>query len=342
MFKSARLKLTAWYLIIIMLISGAYSLGIYRVHSLELERFSHDQHMRIERRLREGRFTPEMQNRMRHQLFMGNELIDEARRRLAVELLFINGVILLVAGGIGYFLAGKTLRPIKNMVDEQHRFISDASHELRTPLTALKTSMEVHLRDKKLTLPEAKKLIEESIIDVDRLQALSDGLLQLATYEKANNHSVFESLSLLELVNEAVRKINPLAKQKHITIENKVKEGNINGNKCSLINLFVILLENAVKYSPEKSQIEIASQNINKQTSITVKDHGSGIDKKDVPHIFDRFYRADKSRTSQSTPGYGLGLSIAKKIMDEHNGIIEVKSKVGEGTTFQLFFSKHS
>jgi len=135
MFRSARFKLTAWYLLIIMLISALFSLVIYRGVTLELEmRFS----------LIEQRF--EMQNfRMNHPPLSSPPLFEEdlatAKRRVLMMLLYINGVILVFSGGAGYFLAGRTLGPIENALEEQKRFVADASHELRTPLTALKTSI---------------------------------------------------------------------------------------------------------------------------------------------------------------------------------------------------------
>ena len=106
------------------------------------------------------------------------------------------------------------------------------------------------------------------------------------------------------------------------------------GNKSGLAELMVILLDNAIKYSPAKSTITYTVTHPDSAIVFSVEDHGMGIDAKDIPHIFDRFYRADKSRSKQDVAGYGLGLSIAKKIVDYHRGTISVISKVGEGTRF--------
>src|SRR3989344_3853916 len=129
MFKSARLTLTAWYLAIIMVISIAFSLMIYRVLLIEVIRFERAQRVRIERRMQF----------FNSPIPVSLELIEEIKQRLIFRLFMVNIGIMVISGGLGYFLAGRTLKPIKEMVDEQNRFISDASHELRTPLTSLKS-----------------------------------------------------------------------------------------------------------------------------------------------------------------------------------------------------------
>lgn len=326
MFATARLKLTAWYVLIVMLVSVAFSLIIHRASVGELERFERMHRTRIEYRLRHVR------------LILDSELIAQTKQRILLVLITINGGILVLAGAAGFFLAGRTLRPIKEMVDEQNRFISDASHELRTPLTALKSAMEVHLRDKKLTLSQAKTLIADSIKDVDRLQSLSDALLRLAQFQNPSHHLSFEQSLLLSLVEEAIHGIQPLAKQKNITVKTAVKDCKIRGDIRGLVDVIVILLDNAVKYSPKKSVITLSSRKTDNTVVLSVSDEGIGIGEKDLPHIFDRFYRADVARSHTSRSGYGLGLSIAKKIIDAHHGTISVKSTPHKGTTFMIRF----
>jgi len=230
-------------------------------------------------------------------------------------------------------LAGKTLQPIARMVEEQNRFISDASHELKTPLTSLKTAMEVGLRDKKLNLTAAKKLISENLTEINKLQSLSEGLLQLAQHKTGNNNLKFEKLSLRKIVTEAVSKINVIAKEKKVAIKNKVKNYKVKGNKYSLMDLFVIILDNAVKYSKTNSPVAIEANKKNKTVIVSIVDRGIGIDKEDLPHVFNRFYRADRAR---GKGGYGLGLAIAKKIIENHNGTVEIESELGKGTIVKV------
>ena len=327
MFRSARLKLTAWYLIILMTISITFSAVIYRVLSKEIERFERSQRFRIERSI-----PPEVDRPPRQTIPKNPELIEETRKRILLMLIAVNSGIFVLAGGLAYFLAGITLSPIKQMVDEQNRFITDASHELRTPLTSLKSSMEVSLRDNKLTLVDSKQLIAESITEVNKLQALSDSLLELAQYQKPNANIQLEEVSTKEVVKTAIDKVKPQAKQKKIKIIDTSNIYKVTANKYSLVDLLVILLDNAIKYSRQNSSVTISSHKTEGYLEITVSDRGNGISKIDIPHIFDRFYRSEKDRSKN---GYGLGLAIAKQIVEKHNGTISVAS-TKSGSTFTV------
>jgi signal transduction histidine kinase len=329
MFDSTRIKLTAWYLLIIMFISIAFSLVIYQGLMNEVHRFSRTQRMRIERILPPNPTQP---------FFADEDLITEIRQRIIIELTIINIFIFITSGALGYFLAGKTLRPIQEMIEEQNRFISDASHELRTPLTALKSSLEVTLRDKNLSIEDAKKTMYESIGDANDLQRLSDSLLNLSQYQKPFFSSNIKNISLNFCIDEAVKKVTPLAKEKQIIFKKTIEEINIKGIKDDLINLFVIILDNAIKYSHKKTTIKIHTKKTNNQIIITIEDKGMGIEKKDLPFIFDRFFRADRSRTKERIVGYGLGLSIAKKVVLNHHGKIFVTSKINKGSVFTINF----
>jgi two-component system, OmpR family, sensor histidine kinase CiaH len=332
MFHSARLKLTAWYLLIIMTISVMFSIIIYHDLSQEINRFEQIQRNRIERRLLENFPAPPPMP-----LPTANpELLIETNHRILLMLTLVNTGIFILSGGLGYFLSGLTLKPIKDMMEEQNRFISDASHELRTPLTSLKIAFEVYLRGKKPTPQEAKTLITESIDEVNKLQSLSESLLLLAQYEKPREQMVFEKVSLSHVVTLAVKKIKPIADHKKIGIISKTQDITVKGNTYSLIDCLVILLDNAIKYSKEGSNVSVTVGKTDSNASISVTDHGIGIATNDIPHIFDRFYRADSARIKASTGGYGLGLPIAQKIVDTHKGTIQVKSKVNVGSTFTI------
>jgi len=308
-----------------------FSVVIYDGINRELGRVEHFEKVRQERfdngiqlpsPSRDFRFNP--------------QTIAQSRDRLLLTLGLINLGILVFSGAAGYFLAGITLRPIKEMIDDQNRFVTDASHELRTPLTTLRTEIEVGLRDKNLTVPQSKKLLESNLEEVIALQALSDNLINLTTYHKSNGSVAFTKLSLAEVMEKALKKITSAAKQKNIQIEKNVKDFTVMGDKQSLTDLFVILLDNAIKYSPEKSKIAIKTTKTDHSVLIKIKDEGIGIDKKDIAHIFDRFYRADKARSKTDSSGYGLGLSIAKNIVDAHGGTISVESNANKGTTFTV------
>jgi two-component system sensor histidine kinase CiaH len=352
MFESARIKLTAWYLLIIMVVSLFFSFAIYSGINNEFGRIE-----QFEKRRQEDEkkgFVPEFEAFLKDQQNKGlptppnvritrrldPQMIRESRTRLIVLLGVVNGCILFLAGFAGYFLAGRTLRPIKDMLDEQNRFVTDASHELRTPLTSLKSSIEVSLRDNTLTTQQAKKVLESNLEEVNSLQVLSDSLIELTQYPNGSK-KLFEKLSVDALLLEATKKVSSLAKQKHIAIEHKKTDALVFGEKQSLIELVVIILDNAIKYSFEKTSITITVKTPDGKVLITIVDQGIGIDPKDFPHIFDRFYRADKSRSKNDTPGYGLGLSIAKHIALLHKGSLHAESIVGKGTTFSISLPKY-
>lgn len=327
MFKEARLKLTAWYLLIIMVISLSFSGIIFSMVSMEMERFS-----------RSPRFVIES----RQNILEREDLLKESKKRLFVFLAEINGVILIISGSLGYFLAGKTLSPIQKMLEEQKRFVSDASHELRTPLTALKSMFEVGLRDKKMSLKEARTLIGEGIEESDKLKKLSDSLLELARENNNGQKILFEKVKISEIVNEAIKKIEIKAKSKKMKILTKLNGYSVKGNKDKLSELFVILLDNAVKYSPNNTQIKVIAKKAKGQVTIKVIDQGKGIEEKDLAHIFERFYRADSARSHTDEGGYGLGLAIAKKIVEEHKGKILVKSIFDKGSEFKIILPSFS
>ena len=326
MFEKARLKLTAWYLLIIMLISISFSLAIYRVLVMEISRVE-----RMQRLRRELQIPFEMRRPV-----IDPEVLNETENRLRAILIIINLGILGSSALASYFLAGRTLKPIKDMVEEQSRFITDASHELRTPLTSLKSEIEVNLRDKNLKISDAKKLLESNLEEVNNLQYLSDNLIKLTQYQTSSIRVSFEQISLLEIIDQAQKNIANMAKQKRINIRNQVKDIQIIGDKQSLIELFVIFLDNSVKYSPKNSLITLSSKKIDDFVQVDIADKGVGISQEDLPHLFNRFYRADKSRTKSEVGGYGLGLSIAKQIVNEHKGFIKVESKFDKGSTFSI------
>jgi len=352
MFRSARLKLTAWYLLIIMTISLSFSGVIYRASTLELDRVERMQRQRIERGWPQ-RFPSipfNQQDELPGFFRLDPALIQETENHLLLFLVAVNAVILVTSALAGYFLAGRTLQPIENSLEEQKRFVADASHELRTPLTALKTSLEVALRDKKMDLAEARKVLSENLDEVDDLKSLSDKLLSLTRYQSDGQSLIFKEVDIKEVVEKAINKMAPLAKEKGIEVnksfdfaphhtvqgfaQDKLSGLELKGNPESLEEMLLIFLDNAVKFTPKGGKVAVTTAVRGQRLEIRVKDTGIGIAKEDLLHIFDRFYRADQSRTKEKVDGFGLGLSLAKKIIELHKGTVEVESKVGKGTSF--------
>lgn len=306
-FNSARTKLTLYYLTIIMIISLFFSVIIYKGTTFELSRIENMQRIR----------------RPNLQFVIDPDIIRETKARIFISLLSLNVVILGFSGISGYFLAGKTLDPIKEMMDEQKEFVSNASHELRTPLASLKSQIEVGLRDKNMTLQEARTLLNSNLEDVNNMTNLSNYLLKLNKFQSENTKIEFKKVELSSVVKKAI------GKQK---VKTKFEKTIVKVNEDSIIEMASILIDNAVKYSSGKT-VEVI---VKKPGILIVKDNGIGISDSDLPHIFDRFFRGDKARNKD---GYGLGLSIAKQIADVHGAKIKVVSKLGVGTTFKVIFS---
>lgn len=257
----------------------------------------------------------------------------ESRVHLFNQLLWINGLVLVIAAFGGFYLSGTTLAPIQKVMEQQKRFIADAAHELRTPLTALKTSLEVNLMDKKLS-STAKQVLQENLEDVSSLESLTDSLLKLAQAEEQAYE--MEPVRLNKVIDKAIKQIQPLAKKKQIKIQTSFdpKKIIIKGYEPVLIELFVILLDNAVKYSHKKGQVKLLAKQRKNSVQVKIVDQGVGIAQHHLKYIFDRFYRVDAARSKSGSGGYGLGLSLAKKITAAHNGSIRAESKLDEGTTF--------
>jgi len=329
MFKQARLKLIGWYMLIIMVISLSFSALIYQLIDQEINHFANSQRNRIEMEFvaDDGR-TPSPRI-----ITIDQDLINESQNRLLLSLITINLTILALAGSLSYFLAGRTLSPIQKMTEDQKRFVSDASHELKTPITALKALFEVSLRDPNLKLIDARQALQDGISQTNQLKTLTDSLLEL-NHTSNGNSLDFKLNSVKDLMSESVKIIKPQTDAKKIKIITHFVSEKLLSDHQKIQELFIILLDNAVKYSPESSSIKFLAKTTKKHLIFEIIDQGIGISPKDLSHIFDRFYRADNARTKNGAFGYGLGLSIAQKIVNQHHGKISVDSKLNQGTEF--------
>lgn len=338
MFTKARLRLTFWYVLITMVVSIAFSMVIFTVLSHEVERFSRVQRFRIEHGLRDTQFSFDRSLPLPpiDDMISDPDLVAETKQRIIFMLLALNGLIFITSGGFGYVLSGKTLLPIRKMLDEQSRFISDASHELKTPITAIKSMMEVELRSPAMTVLEAKNALEESIIEINKLQTLTQSLLELAQVDYRETSLPLSDIFLESIISEAKTRVQIMLVQKLIKLSVTGDDVRVKGNADRLIDALVIFLDNAIKYSPKKSTILVHISSMKGYGKIAITDHGIGIATKDVPFVFDRFFRGDVSRSKIEYEGYGLGLSIAKQIIQTHNGYIDVESKKEKGTTMTI------
>jgi signal transduction histidine kinase len=337
MFRQAKWKLTGWYVLIISLISLTFSGVIYQLIGGEIDRLAFQQRTRWERRLEMWGLNPGDFPRAPLPPWGDPDLAIDAKRSLLVILLGANGGILIISGGLAYFLAGLTLKPIGEMMEEQNRFVADASHELKTPLTALKSSLEVFLRDPKPKMSEVRDLVKGSVEEVDQLQLLSENLLTLAKNQPTRSDKK-EAVKLKIITQKVINKFEKLAQTKKIVLVNNAGEESVTVHVKNLEIILTNLIDNAIKYGKAGGKVEAATKRENKRTKLIIKDNGIGIDNKDLPHIFERFYRADEARTKFDGSGFGLGLAMVYKLAADEGASIDVVSTKGRGSSFSVNF----
>ncbi|MEN4011402.1 MAG: ATP-binding protein [Bellilinea sp.] len=216
----------------------------------------------------------------------------------------------------------------------ERQFTADASHELRTPLAAMEAILSV-IREERRSPEDYELALDDLTEETNRLRALTEELLQLARGEN-RQIAIRQNVDLTTLLQDIGDSLRPLAESKGLALDFAVSDDlTLSGDSDALIRLFVNLLDNAIKYTPQGSITLAAGRGPGGIIKITIADTGMGISAEHLPHIFDRFYRVDKSRTSG---GAGLGLAIASEIVRAHRGTIEVTSRLGEGSNFILCF----
>jgi len=227
----------------------------------------------------------------------------------------------------------QTLERLEALFTAQQRLFADVSHELRTPLTVIKGNVDLMRR--------MKRLDEESLMTIDheagRLTRLVGGLLLLAQAESGKLALSMQKVELDLLLTEVFQEMSILAGNRVRVRLNEIDQVYVNGDRDRLKQVFINLVANAIQYTPQGGEVFLSLERIGEQARIICRDSGPGIPAEDLPHIFERFYRAEKSRTRGKTTGFGLGLSIANWIVERHGGRIEVDSKEGQGTTFAIW-----
>ena len=227
----------------------------------------------------------------------------------------------------------QTLERLEALFTSQQRLLADVSHELRTPLTVIKGNADLMRRMKSFDM--------ESLISIDqeagRLSRLVGGLLLLAQAESGKLALAMQRVELDLLLTEVFQEMIVLAGNRVRVHLNEIDQVYVNGDRDRLKQVLINLVANAIQYTPQGGDIFLSLDTIKEQARIICRDTGPGIPAEDLPHIFERFYRAEKSRTRGKTTSFGLGLSIANWIVERHGGRIEVNSREGVGTTFAIW-----
>ncbi len=332
MFQKARLKLTILYSFIFLILFWTLSAGVYEwmngnfgdKQRKDFDRYTHQEQNFFEN------FSPTESP--------SDIVMDELRDTLVI----FDMLLLLLIPAITWFLTGRTLKPVQEASERERQFFTDASHDLRTPLTILKGEIDLAIQ-KDQTIKDYKNSLESGKEEVDRLIDLVENMLFFARENKTKQNLQKEFLDLTDIIAERVSIFQKLAKQKQQNLLFNFPKTNItiHGNKQLLQRLLTCLLDNAVKYTQKKGEISITLSHNKQSAVITISDTGIGISGDQQEKVFDRFYRADNARLQK---GYGLGLSIAKQIVDFHKGKISLDSEEGRGVkiTISLPLSTHN
>ena len=237
---------------------------------------------------------------------------------------------------LSLFLSSLALRPTERAWQQQRQFVADASHELKTPLTVILANTGIVLSHKEDTVASQLKWLEYTHEEAVQMKGLVDDLLFLAKSDHTNHSIVRCQLSMSQLVLGCLLLFESVAFEAGITLESDIAPDlTLQGDEGQLRRLVMILLDNAVKYAGAEGTVRLELERHQERVRLSVHNTGAPIPPEHLPHLFERFYRADAAR-DRSRGGYGLGLAIAKSIVDGHRGKISVTSTAESGTTFTV------
>lgn len=262
------------------------------------------------------------------------ELSDQEHvlQQLLVGLITLGTSSVVLVGVMSWRLAGQALRPAQEAWERQQRFIASASHELRAPLTLIRASAEVALRNLSPDESDQRALLHDVLAESDHMRRLVDDLLTLTRLDSGQLTLTKETVDLNTLLSGIQRQVARLGEQRGVTVELADVGGLVQADTERLQQVLLIVLDNALRYTPAGGRITMAARMMDRMVQIRVTDTGCGIAPEHLPHIFERFYRADPARGRENSNA-GLGLSIAKGLVEAMGGRITVESTVGIGTT---------
>ncbi|TEB06038.1 Sensor kinase CusS [Pelotomaculum schinkii] len=262
----------------------------------------------------------------------------EAMTNLMITLLLVGAGGLAAFFLISLFLSGWALNPVEKAWEQQRRFVADASHELKTPLTVILANTGILLAHRQDTIDRQSKWVEYTQAEANRMKKLVDDLLFLAKSDAAEAPALQTSMNFSDVVWSCFLHFESVAYEQGIIIKSEIAPDiTLTGDEGQLNQLAVILLDNACKYAGKSGTVTLTLKRLQESVLLTVSNTGAPIPVEHLNHIFERFYRSDSSR-SREQGGYGLGLAIAKAIVENHRGRISVESSEKAGTTFSVNF----
>ena len=271
-------------------------------------------------------------------LFLNVSVLVQELTTLAWILVGVGFLALLIIGGTSFFVVNHMIRPISNSFERQKQFIADASHELKTPLAIIKSNYGLIVDNKDETVESQMEWLEFIEFATNRLTNLTEDLLALAHLDKVYESEIATYFNLSNLLGEVIKSMAICMEKKNIVINSHIlPDIYLKQEIDKMGQLFIILMDNAIKYTEEDGWIGVNLRKYKRQIIVEVKNSGPGIEPKSLPRVFDRFYRAESSRNSG---GSGLGLAIAKKIVEEAGGSIEAWSVTDLETGFKVILKE--
>lgn len=258
---------------------------------------------------------------------------NEAERNIIFRLNIMLAIAAILSIGITFlislFSANRSIKPIEESYNKQKQFVADASHELRTPLASIRANIDVLLSKNESLGAENKKWLEYIKDEAERMTKLTNDLLTLARTDADEGKKIYPEISFSDIVEDVLLENEAIAFENGVELAESVEEGiSITAPPEGLKQLVLILIDNAIKYTPNGGRIDVCLKRDGDKAMFTVENDGE-INADDLPHIFERFYRADKSRARESG-GYGLGLSIASSLCRSLGGMITAASEKGK------------
>ena len=245
-------------------------------------------------------------------------------------------IMLILIYLISRFFANKSIKPVKDAFEKQKQFIADASHELKTPLAVIGTNVDVLLSNSTDTIENQTKWLEYIKSASVRMAKLTNDLLYLTQVDNSDRKTIFTAFDMSKTVQSAILTMEAIIYEHELSLNYDIEPELVTyGNNEEIKEVVMILLDNALKYTNPKGSVDISLKRRHNDIVLGISNTGEGIPEEQLGRIFDRFYRVDKSR-SRALGGYGLGLPIAKAIIEQHKGRIYAKSIMNEKTTFYV------
>lgn len=235
-------------------------------------------------------------------------------------------------------LSAIAARPMEEAIRREKQFVADASHDLKTPLSVILANNAILMENPDAPAGTLARWLDSTQLAAKRMQQLIGEMLTLAEAERQETPLTLEPIDLADIAMKAALELESVAFEKNVTLGTDLPEKCvIRGNADYLLRIVTSLLENALKYEPAGGQVILALTQSKRKTVLSVRNPGSRIPEEDLPHVFDRFYRSDKSRTN-SQGSFGLGLAITKEMAQRPGGSVTAASSEAEGTTFRVLF----